>query len=88
LRAAGLTEFATATAGANDASASFNLGDDDLGLYLIVETSHGAANGETISRAMVIGSVFKNGDAYVNLSLFKGLNVRSTFGLDYAELSN
>ena len=66
LRAAGLTEFATATAGANDASASFNLGDDDLGLYLIVETSHGAANGETISRAMVIGSVFKNGDAYVN----------------------
>ena len=24
------------------------------------------------------------GDAYVNLSLFKGLNVRSTFGLDYA----
>ena len=66
LRTAGLTEFATATAGANDASASFNLGDDDLGLYLIVETSHGAANGETISRAMVIGSVFKNGDAYVN----------------------
>lgn len=66
LRAAGLTEFATVTAGANDASASFNLGDDDLGLYLIVETNHGAANGETISRAMVIGSVFKNGDAYVN----------------------
>lgn len=66
LRTAGLTEFATATAGANNASASFNLGDDDLGLYLIVETSHGAANGETISRAMVIGSVFKNGDAYVN----------------------
>lgn len=66
LRAAGLTSFATVTAGANDASASFNLGDDDLGLYLIVETNHGAANGETISRAMVIGSVFKNGDAYVN----------------------
>ena len=66
LRTAGLTSFATATAGANDASVSFNLGDDDLGLYLIVETNHGAANGETISRAMVIGSVFKNGDAYVN----------------------
>lgn len=66
LRAAGLTEFATATAGASDASVSFNLGDDDLGLYLVVETSHGAVNGETISRAMVIGSVFKNGDAYVN----------------------
>ena len=66
LRTAGLTEFATVTAGADDASASFNLGDDDLGLYLIVETNHGAANGETISRAMVIGSVFKNGDAYVN----------------------
>lgn len=66
LRAAGLTEFATVTAGASDASVSFNLGDDDLGLYLVVETSHGAVNGETISRAMVIGSVFKNGDAYVN----------------------
>lgn len=66
LRTAGLTSFATVTAGANDASVSFDLGDDDLGLYLIVETSHGAANGETISRAMVIGSVFKNGDAYVN----------------------
>lgn len=66
LRAAGLTEFSTATAGDNDASVSFNLGDDDLGLYLVVETNHGAANGETISRAMVIGSVFKNGDAYVN----------------------
>lgn len=66
LRAAGLTEFATATAGASDASVSFNLGDDDLGLYLVVETNHGAANGETISRAMVIGSVFKNGDTYVN----------------------
>lgn len=66
LRTAGLTEFATATAGANDASVSFNLGDSDLGLYLVVETGHGAANGETISRAMVIGSVFKNGDAYVN----------------------
>lgn len=66
LRAAGLTEFATATAGDNDASVSFNLGDDDLGLYLVVETNHGAANGETMSRAMIIGSVFKNGDAYVN----------------------
>ena len=66
LRAAGLTEFATATAGASDASVSFDLSDDDLGLYLVVETSHGAVNGETISRAMVIGSVFKNGDAYVN----------------------
>ena len=66
LRTAGLTSFATVTAGAHDASVSFDLGDDDLGLYLIVETSHGAANGETISRAMVIGSVFKNGDAYVN----------------------
>lgn len=66
LRAAGLTEFSTATAGDNDASVSFNLGDDDLGLYLVVETNHGAANGETMSRAMVIGSVFKNGDAYVN----------------------
>lgn len=66
LRTAGLTEFATETAGAHDASVSFNLGDDDLGLYLVVETGHGATNGETISRAMVIGSVFKNGDAYVN----------------------
>lgn len=66
LRAAGLTEFSTATAGDNDASVSFKLGDDDLGLYLVVETNHGAANGETMSRAMVIGSVFKNGDAYVN----------------------
>ena len=66
LRAAGLTEFSTATAGDNDDSVSFNLGDDDLGLYLVVETNHGAANGETMSRAMVIGSVFKNGDAYVN----------------------
>lgn len=65
LRTAGLTEFATETAGAHDTSVSFDLG-DDLGLYLVVETGHGAANGETISRAMVIGSVFKNGDAYVN----------------------
>lgn len=58
----GLTAFGDPVTGRNG-TASFDLGDDDLGLYLIVEGTH-AANGETVSRAMVIGSPFKNGDKY------------------------
>lgn len=61
LTKAGLTAFGNPVTGA-DGKASFDLGDDDLGLYLIVEGTH-TPDGQTISRAMVVGSPFKNDKA-------------------------
>lgn len=81
LKGAGLTEFGHVN-GANN-KASFDLGDDDLGLYLVVETTSpeatGAHSGETISRAMVIGSPFKAADGvYVKTVKGNHLNASAT----------
>ena len=65
LTKAGLTAFGDPVTGA-DGAASFDLGDDDLGLYLIVEGTH-AADGQTVSRAMVVGSPFKYDDGNGNV---------------------
>lgn len=65
LTKAGLDAFGDPVTGA-DGAASFDLGDDDLGLYLIVEGTH-AADGQTVSRAMVIGSPFKYDDGKGNV---------------------
>ena len=65
LTKAGLTAFGDPVTGAEGA-ASFDLGDDDLGLYLIVEGTH-AADGQTVSRAMVVGSPFKYDDGNGNV---------------------
>lgn len=69
LRTAGFAAAATTT-GANG-EARFDLSDAEAGLYLITEDTDSANHdkdhsGETVSRAMVVGTAFKNGDVYVN----------------------
>lgn len=83
LRTAGFAAAATTTGA--DGEARFDLSDDEAGLYLITEDADSANHdadhsGETVSRAMVVGTAFKNGDVYVN----KVASTRAGMGGDSA----
>lgn len=87
LKAAGFTAAAQTTGA--DGEARFDLADDEAGLYLITEDADSANHdadhsGETISRAMVIGTAFKDGDEYVN----KVSSVRAGNGADDANATD
>lgn len=52
-----------------DTTARFDFGPDDGGLYLIIDKGKGGTgdkDGKTISRAMITGTAFKDGNSYVN----------------------
>lgn len=87
LRTAGFAA-AAATTGA-DNEARFDLDDSEAGLYLITEDADSANHdadhsGETVSRAMVVGTAFKNGDVYVN----KVASTRAGMGGDSADATD
>lgn len=88
LKAAGSITAAAHTTGA-DGEARFDLDGNEAGLYLITEDADSANHdadhsGETISRAMVIGTAFKDGNEYVN----KVSSVRAGNGADDANATD
>ena len=68
---------ATEATGANG-KVDFDFGDDQIGLYLIVEdtpasgdnTSNNKQTTQTVSRAMIAGTAFKVGDKYINKFIY------------------
>lgn len=64
---------ATEATGAND-KVDFDFGDDQIGLYLIIENTPASGDNtsdykqttQTVSRAMIAGTAFKVGDKYIN----------------------
>lgn len=68
---------ATEATGANG-KVDFDFGDDQIGLYLIVEdtpasgdnTSNYKQTTQTVSRAMIAGTAFKVGDKYINKFIY------------------
>lgn len=76
---------ATEATGAND-KVDFDFGDDQIGLYLIIENTPASGDNtsdykqttQTVSRAMIAGTAFKVGDKYINKFLF--INNTTTLG--------